>query len=471
MPSRRDQVQSYQFFVQRMTSALVARDPDPVAAPFGRLGAAGLGGIMVAVLCLGAVGIFGFVVPGGATGWQDGDSVILEKETGTRYLYRDGHLHPVVNYASALLALESFAPLTRVSRNSLDVAPRGARIGIPDAPDALPGADRLLTDGWTLCSQVVRDQAGEATTRTVLTVGRAPVGGRSAGDGALLVRDADSGRLHLIWRDQRHELVDPEIVLEGLTLRSEPIVLVGGAWLNALPAGEPIGSRSVAGRGEPSAALPDAVTGEIYAVQNQAGDRQYYLAERARLLPLTELQAEVLLADPGTREAYDGEQPVVRTAAAATVVAAPRAERPAQTTAPAPERRPEIVRLTDGRQSVCAGYAPDRHEPQVLLDAQVESVEQSLVTPARTADGVPLADVVVIAPGHGALVEALPSPDAPAGTLTLVTDLGIRYPLADRAVAAMLGYPQATPVRLPTSLVVRLPAGPTLDPVAAKQPV
>ena len=195
MPSRRDQVQSYQFFVQRMTSALVARDPDPVVAPFQRLGGAGLGGIMVAVLCLGAVGVFGFIIPGGATSWQDGASVILEKETGTRYLYREGHLHPVVNYASALLALESFAPVTDVSRNSLAGTPRGPRIGIPDAPDALPDAKRILTGGWTLCSQAVRDESGELVTTTVLTVGQPPVGGRPTGNGALLVRDADTGEL------------------------------------------------------------------------------------------------------------------------------------------------------------------------------------------------------------------------------------------------------------------------------------
>jgi type VII secretion protein EccB len=468
MPSRRDQVQSYQFFVQRMTSALLARDPDPAVAPFRRLGGAGLGGIMVAVLCLGAVGVFGFVVPGGSTRWQDGRSVILEKETGARYVYRDGQLHPVANYASALLALESFAPVTSVSRNSLVGTARGTRIGIPDAPDALPEAKRILDGAWTLCSQTVRDQSGELVTTTVLTVGRPPVDGRAADDGALLVRDADTGRLHLVWRDQRHELVDEEVVLEGLTLRSEPVVLVGGAWLNALPAGEPVGSREVRGRGERPSALPEAVTGRIYVVENQAGGRQYYLAERDRLVPLTELQAEVLMADPRTRDAYGGDRPQALPVDAATVVGAPRAAAEQPSRSQAPQRRPEFVRLVDGQQSVCAGYLPGSHEPQVLLDARTAPLAEAIGTPARTADGVPLADLVVIEPGHGALVESMPSPDAPVGTLNLVTDLGIRYPLADPAVAAMLGYRQVAPVRLPASLVVRLPSGPALDPATAK---
>ncbi|MFV2018485.1 type VII secretion protein EccB [Micromonospora sp. LOL_023] len=470
MPSRRDQVQSYQFFVQRMTSALLAGDPDPAVAPFRRLGGAGLGGIMVAVLCLAAVGVFGFVVPGGSTGWRNGKSVILEKETGARYVYRDGQLHPVVNYSSALLAMEAFVPITSVSRNSLVGTARAGRIGIPDAPDALPEAKRILDGAWTLCSHAVRDQSGALVSTTVLTVGRPPVGGRAAGDGALLVRDADTDRLHLVWRDQRHELVDEEIVLEGLTLRAEPVVLVGGAWLNALPAGETIGTRGVAGRGGPSSALPDAVTGRIYVVENQAGARQYYLAERDHLVALTALQTEVLMADPRTRAAYDGDRPQALPVDAATVVGAPRAETPQQGRVQAPEQRPEIVRLVDGQQSVCAGYQPGSHEPQVLLDARTDPVTEAIVTPARTADGVPLADQVVIEPGYGALVESMPSPDAPAGTLNLVTDLGIRYPLADRAVAAMLGYQQVEPVRLPASLVVRLPSGPALDPAAARSP-
>jgi hypothetical protein len=78
---------------------------------------------------------------------------------------------------------------------------------------------------------------------------------------------------------------------------------------------------------------------------------------------------------------------------------------------------------------------------------------------------------VVIQPGFGALVEALPSPSAPSGTLNLVTDLGVRYPLSSTDVPAMLGYGSATPVRLPVSLVVRLPSGPALDPESAKRPV
>ncbi|MDG4762750.1 type VII secretion protein EccB [Solwaraspora sp. WMMD406] len=470
MPSRRDQVQSYQFLVQRMTSALVARDPDPAVAPFRRLGGAGLAGMMVAVLCLGAVGVFGFIVPGGATSWRDGDTVILEKETGTRYLFRDGRLHPVLNYASALLAMEAPVPTRSVSRNSLVGAARGPSIGIPNAPDALPDPDRMLDGGWTLCSQLARDEAGDPVTTTVLTVGRPPAGGRDPGDTALLVRDVGTAGLYLIWRDHRHEITDEAIVLEGLTLRSEPVVDVGGAWLNALPAGEPIGARPVAGRGEPSGALPDALVGQVHVVESQAGSRQYYLVERTWLTPLSQLTAEVLLADPATRQAYRDGRPRAIGLDADAAVSAPKA--PPSTGGPQPpERRPEIARLADAQPAVCAGYAPGQPEPTVLLDAQVDPVRDPVRTAEATPQGVPLADRVVIEPGYGALVEAMPSPDAPTGVLHLVTDQGYRYPLASAAVPTMLGYGDVEVVALPAGLVVRLPSGPALDPVAAKRSV
>lgn len=470
MPSRRDQVQSYQFFVQRMTSALVAREPDPEAAPFRRLGGAGFAGIMVAVLCLAAVGVYGLLRPGGATKWKAGGAVILEKETGTRYVYREGRLHPVVNYSSALLAMGSAVPTVSVSRNSLVGTPRGPRIGIPDAPDALPDKKRILSGPWTLCTQPARNQAGGTVATTVLTVGRAPSGGREMGDTALLVRDAKTDRLHLIWHDHRYEIRDQKVVLEGLTMTAEPVVEVGGAWLNALPAGQPIGTRTVTGRGEPSNALQDARVGQIFVVEGQNGSRQYYLANRERLHPLTQLQAEVLLADPEAKRAYpDAALPKPIPLAAGTAAAAPKASVPAEGRHQAPAQRPEIARLTGDQPAVCAAYRPGQDEPTLLLDAQVQPVKEPVRTGEQTGDGIPLADRVVIEPGYGVLVAAMPSPDVPAGTLNLVTDLGYRYPLASDEVPEMLGYRGVRPVELPASLVVRLPAGPALDPANAKR--
>lgn len=473
MPSRRDQVQSYQFFVQRMTSALVARDPDPEAAPFRRLGGAGLGGFMIVVLAMGGIGLYGLIKPGGNKSWNDGKSVIVEKETGTRYIYRDEVLHPVANYASALLALGSSSTV-QVSRNSLTGTPRGNRIGIPDAPDSLPDPQRMLSGPWTLCSQPVLDAAGEAVATTVLTVGQQVNGGREAGQDGLLVRNDATGILYLVWGDHRYEIADDEkkAVLEGLTWNTKPVVSVGDAWLNALPAGEKIESRFVAGRGEPSSALADGVVGRVYVVRGTSGGEQYYLAEADQLVPITPFEAAIQLADEGTRDAYQGEEPTAVEIGAGTAAAANQAGPEAASDEQTPAQQPEIAQLSGDQPAVCAEYSPGQEEPRVVLDATVETIAGGGTgTAGRTADGVPLADRVLVEPGYGVLVRAKGSPDAPAGTLNLVTDLGYRYQLASDAVPAILGYGAAPVVELPSSLVVRVPAGPVLDPTTASKPL
>src|SRR5215211_1532515 len=106
MPSRQDQLRSHQFTVQRVVAALVTRGTDPVRAPLGPMAGATGVGVMVAVLALAAVAGYGVLVGGGAadagTAWRDGGVVVVERDTGARYVYREGRLHPVLNYASAL---------------------------------------------------------------------------------------------------------------------------------------------------------------------------------------------------------------------------------------------------------------------------------------------------------------------------------------------------------------------------------
>ncbi|MEV4499432.1 type VII secretion protein EccB, partial [Micromonospora arborensis] len=95
---------------------------------------------------------------------------------------------------------------------------------------------------------------------------------------------------------------------------------------------------------------------------------------------------------------------------------------------------------------------------------------RDLAAAPRTAPtgGAVLADHVVVEPGRGAVVEAAAAPGATGGAVSVVTDLGRRYVLADREVLAMLGYRDVRPLRLPAGLVSLVPAGATLDPAAAR---
>src|SRR5262245_2790829 len=103
MPSRQDQLHSYQFMIQRVVSALVMRETDPAQSPFRRIASATMAGALFAALGLAGAAVYGALRGASAEGWRDNSTVIIERESGAKYIYRDGTLHPVLNYASALL--------------------------------------------------------------------------------------------------------------------------------------------------------------------------------------------------------------------------------------------------------------------------------------------------------------------------------------------------------------------------------
>ena len=71
--------------------------------------------------------------------------------------------------------------------------------------------------------------------------------------------------------------------------------------------------------------------------------------------------------------------------------------------------------------------------------------------------------MVAVPPGRGALVTS-------AGVLSLVVDLGVRFPLPSADVARLLGYAGVAPLQLPPALVSLVPSGHPLDPAAALVP-
>src|ERR1700710_1689169 len=103
MASRRDQLQSHQFRTQRVISALVMRETDPAQSPLRRGIGAVFAGLMIAVMIGAGYGVYGLLTKTGASDWKTDGAVVIEKDTGASYVYRGGQLHPMLNYASALL--------------------------------------------------------------------------------------------------------------------------------------------------------------------------------------------------------------------------------------------------------------------------------------------------------------------------------------------------------------------------------
>lgn len=476
MQSRRDQVHSYQFFMHRVVSGLVARESDPAELPFRRLGGAALGSVMLAVVALAAVGIIGIVRGGGNTSWKTGRVVVVERETGTRYVYLDGRLHPVANLASARLILKAPAAVKLVSAKSLAGVPRGARLGIPDAPDSMPASRRLLGGGWSVCSAMATDAAGGRTPYTMLAIARPARAGTELPAGqALLVRETIAGRarLHLVWHGLRFAIDAVEPVLRALGTNADRAVAVAPAFLDTLPRGRAIGLPRTGNPGGPTTAFGDNATDVLTGQIVEAPAGTFFLVRAADLQQITSLQKDIVLADAATTRAYPGKEPAVVTLSMAQVAGAKVNARSAPDPADPPERRPELV--TPGPDefregAVCSWFEPGRFAPVVRVGARPADGGW-LDTPRRGDSGKILADRVLLEPGRAVLVEALSAPDAPHGSLHLVTDQGVRHGLVHEDVAAMLGYPRGRAVRLPATLLDRLPAGPPLDPVAARTPV
>ncbi len=468
MASKRDQLHAYQFLVQRVISALVTRETDPEQPMFRRPTNAAFGGIAIAVIALAAVGVYGIINPGGNKAWADGKSVVVEEETGTRYVYLDGRLHPVANYTSALLAIGDHAETRSVSRDSLAGVPRGPRIGIPDAPDALPGRDGLLSSPWTLCSQPTPDLSGTVVPTSVLMVGQSTRGGTAARDQGVLVDVPETGERFLVLHGYRHLISEDNRLAVGLALQAPAPVRVSPAVVEAIPAGRPIAPIPVAQMGKPAQVGIDGVlAGQLFEVFTTRG-RQYYLAEVGQLRPISELQYDIQRAYQATAAAYPGGTPEALPMGLIVASGAPQTG-----AAPARPGDPPVVRpsFVEGAAdaTVCLSFRAGAEVPEVTMSPTMPSVDPLATTPRRTPRGAALADRVLVPAGRAVLVESTPTADAPRGTLMVVTDQGVAYPLAAPEVMKVLGYEGAEPVRMPAGLVARIPLGSGLSHEAALQ--
>jgi type VII secretion protein EccB len=463
MPSRQDQLHSYQFMVQRVVAALVMRETDPPQSPLRRTAGAALASVLVAAIALGAAAVYGAVVGGAGTEWKDNPVVIVERESGARYVYRDNALHLVLNYASALLILRQESPRTvLVSRKSLEGVRRGAPYGLPDAPDSLPGAGRLSTEPWSVCSMPPETSAS-STVRSALLVGADLAdNGSPLGDRGVLARHPD-GTLHLIWHNRRFQIRDRNLVLPALTWTSQPPVPVSPALLNALPAGADLAPLRLPGQGGPSQRVPGARIGQVYLVESQSGGQQYVVARRDGVAGLTRLQASLLLVETGQNT--PARMPLSQFAGI------PKLSDliPAPDMAP-PETAPTLA-SPDPKKGICGQVADDSGIREVRVDAEVPDVGTAVRTRSRSEEGAPLADYVLVPPGRGAVVESAAAPGATGGTVSVVTDLGRAYAVSGPDALKWLGYGQVTPKRLPASVVALVPAGRTLDPDAAVAPL
>lgn len=460
MPTRREQLQGYRFVTRRIVSAMLSGEPENSALPMRRLGLAAFASVMVAVVIFAAVGVYGVLRPGGKSSWKKDNTLVIERESGARFLYQQGRLHPVLNYASARLIVGSAAP-QQVSANSLRDVPRGAAVGIVGAPDSVPAADALVGLPWIVCSSP-KFASSTTALATELMVGRALPGGSGLGEKALLVTEGSpDGTMYLLWHDQRYKIPDAT-ALTSLGLTGADRTVVGTAMLGAVPQGADLAVPNIPGKGEPGKTVDGTQrsVGDVF----RSGD-VYYVLLRDGLVSIHEVTAKLLLA---------GNEP---TQVPANAVAGDLNSRTTFEPKGFPTTVPRVVAPSGSQPAVCAGYRGTRKGADTdSVTVQLYGQAPSALRPdpeagdksSGPADSGPVADRIVVPGGHGALVREEPQPGVTAGTTVyLVTDAGYKYALGTSGkqdATALLGYSGSRPVPIPVSLLDLVPTGPTLDP-------
>ena len=358
----KDNLQAHRFMNRRVRAALLEGDAESNTRPLGRLGTGTYAGIFVTIALLAVVGIIGVLKPGGSTAWQEPGAFIVEEETGARYVYLDGVLHPVLNYSSAKLLLGDRLHVVTVSVRSLESAPHGPEIGIPMAPDSLPDAAHIVGTDWSVCA--IGNAADGEPLRTAMFPGTAVDGEPIGTDAGYLVRTT-GGRNYLIWSGHAYEIPDQWLAAVGY--KATDALPVGDDFVATLPAGQLIAPPTLPGIGQPGPALPGSVDpviiGSIFADRVNA----YYLMTQDGLAALTPLQAGLLLADKRLAAAYGGSNPSPLPISQAQVTDATLVPLPDLGLGEqAPATAPELATLPPGEQQLCIRYA-DQQVPDIVV--------------------------------------------------------------------------------------------------------
>ncbi len=456
--SRKDLFQAHRLMTQRAALALLRGEPDLPDQPMRRLNVAAFASVLTAVIVASLVVIMAILGHGGGGPSFGPGSLLIDRQTGTAYVFceKGGKaLCPVTNYASARLAIGAANPDQQtVNQTSLTHYPGGPLIGIPGLPQPLPEPSLLVRQPWSVCERTVISGVGQRMV-SVLADG-IRTGGHPLDRGALLV--AAAGRDWLVWDGQR--LAVPATGLVALNVRQQPIP-VSPVLLNALPQGPDLVPPTIKdiGRQVLSGPAGPATVGQLYVVPGVGTPTQYYVMLTGGLARITQIQEALLAAQPNALPPRRLQLSQVAGHLSAARLSARGL----------PGHIPVFPQVS-ASAAICAVYSlvsrGGRTTAQVMLGGQLPS------------GGLPVTGTgisrIVLPPGAGALVGAIPGGLGHQGSAVsyflVVGDH--RYGLASARVAATLGYQLAgKAVLLSASVVNLIPAGPSLNPAAAKRTV
>jgi type VII secretion protein EccB len=480
--TERDQIQAYQFLRRRLVSALVTSDPNHPTSPHRRLVMGTVLGAVATMLTAAGFGISGMMAPSPPPDWQHTGLVILDSDGGGRYvLDNSGVLHPVTNLASARLLAGGVKTVT-VTTALLSHTPRGATLGIANAPDMLPGpAGVISAPDPVACSRASSDLP--KVTGPVAALLLAHDGdGTAALTGMVplpenrgLLVQTPKGDRYLLTGGLKYKIADGT-VMAALTYQTAPMLPVAASWVASVPSGRDLALVAVPNAGDPGprvGGVKRKVGQVLQAVNTVTHQNQFYLVRAAGLEAIGPIEAALIVADSANAAAYaDGPQ-------------APRGLDTVQEAASSDDARsyPQTIPAPVtglGDSTVVCATATGTGRSQIALSTAYPLPQGARTVPTGAPQDGPVADEVYLPPGSAVLATVHADPNAQGTAQTngarqappvyLITDAGTKYPLDDQARSA-LGYGNAAPATLPPPALAMLPTGPALNEADAQKPV
>jgi ESX secretion system ATPase EccB len=456
--SRRDLFHAHRLMTQRAALALLRGEPDLPDQPLRRLNVATFSSVLVAVIVAALLAILTLLGHGGAATSLGPGSLIIDAQTGTAYVFcekKADEICPVVNYASARLALKATNPAQQtVSQDSLTHYARGPLIGIPGLPQPLPNANLLVRQPWAVCG---RDEITPSGERPVtILAGGVSTGGEPLGHGAVVVR---AGRKYwVLWNGQRMFTPRPELTALGTP--SEPVT-VSVALLDSVPQGPNLVPPVIPGAGAPAPGPPGrGVVGQVYKVTGVGASAQFYVRLSDGLARITQTQATLLEAKKNAPQQAQLSLSQVTGNLSRTTFSSRGL----------PGHVPHFAQIGTS-STICAVYSlsdPDgKTAAQIVLGGRMPNGGLPVTAPGGVSR-------IVLPPGDGALVGVAPGGLTHQGSpaIYFLVANGHRYGLASKGVASWLGYQLASKsVQLPIGVLDLIPVGPSLDPAVVRRPV
>ncbi|GAA3758775.1 type VII secretion protein EccB [Streptomyces tremellae] len=441
MQTRKDQVQAYQFAMGRLATALVSGNPGGGDSPTRRASVGTFfGAAVVVLLCIG-FGVYGLISPVAKTSWKQDGAVVVEKENGNRFLYVDGVLHPVRNFASALLISgRGAASPESVSAKSLAGVRVGSAAGIPDAPDAVPDAAALLNGPWTRClrpglpgGQVVDFSPGGHTAAL-------------PDDRQVLVTDAKNHR-YVLWHGAKYRVTGTAVLI-ALGMDDEQPLPAPDNWLDAVPDGTALAPAKIDGAGRPAGQVAGRSTavGDLFTTGGTGTDAHFYVMLDDGIAPVTATESALMSATSGAAKP--------RTVTAADIAVAKVSKDRALM-----HRLPDLLDMPPADTKGAAVCVRQESKGPALRTGLVLE-RGAAATGSRS---------VLVPPGTGvlALDQAQVGKEGVTPREFLVTEDGTEYAIGDDQALGALGYGSGSGLPLPENVLALLPRGPELSRNAA----